>query len=273
MDMLFDKKNNGPDTAALREYLPANRTDTVLCLDTVDSTNNKLKELARAGAPDGQVVIADGQTCGRGRSGRSFLSPKGKGIYMSVLYRLACPPSDAVTVTAWTAVAVCGALKSVCGVEPKIKWVNDVVLNGKKLCGILTEMLVLPGSRTADVIIGVGVNTGETDFPEELRDKATSAAMETEKSFTRARLAAELINALDKMRGGWPDEGESYLKQYTKLCMTVGRRIAVVNGSEPRAGIAVRVNADFSLRVAFDGGEERDISSGEVSVRGLYGYV
>ena len=112
----------------------------LLCFDTIDSTNNELKRRAVSGTVDGTVILADQQTGGRGRRGRSFVSPAGKGLYLSAALRPQCPLSEISTLTAWTAVALCDAVESVCGVRPGIKWPNDLVLNRKKLCGILTEL-------------------------------------------------------------------------------------------------------------------------------------
>ena len=112
----------------------------LLCLDTIDSTNTEAKRQAMAGAPEGLVVLAEEQTGGRGRLGRSFQSPRGCGLYLTALLRPQLPPIEVVDFTAWVAVAVCDGIQAACGVRPRIKWTNDIVLEGKKLCGILTEM-------------------------------------------------------------------------------------------------------------------------------------
>ena len=129
----------------------------LVCLETVDSTNNEVKRRALAGAADGLAVVAEQQTGGRGRRGRSFVSPAGQGLYLSVLLRPRCPLEEVSTLTAWTAVAVCNAVERVCGVRPGIKWPNDVILDGRKLCGILTELeLEAETAALRHVVVGWG---------------------------------------------------------------------------------------------------------------------
>ena len=272
----------------IRARLGDERMRSVVCLDTTDSTNRQLRLLADEGAPEGTVVLADAQTQGRGRRGRSFLSPKGTGIYLSYLLRPEVLPSDMTTVTAWTAVAVREAVRGVCGVSPGIKWVNDLVLNRKKICGILTEMALESESAHIDhIIIGIGINVGqkEADFPEELREVATSirAAFVSDpsggqpapppRSFSRASLAAAVIQRLDRLRADWPDRTEDYLAAYREASVTCGQSVTVISGEKKRPAEALSINDDFSLRVRYEDGTCEDLSSGEVSVRGLYGYV
>lgn len=150
----------------------------LLCLDTVDSTNNELKRRADT-RPDGLAVLAQEQTGGRGRLGRSFVSPAGKGLYLSVLLRPQCVLADAGMLTAWTAVAVCRALERCCGVRAGIKWPNDIVLEGRKLCGILTELeLEAETAALRHVIVGVGINVSQdaADFGPEVAPVAISLA-------------------------------------------------------------------------------------------------
>jgi BirA family biotin operon repressor/biotin-[acetyl-CoA-carboxylase] ligase len=195
--------------AELSAWLPAQRMERVLCLDSVDSTNTRLRAMALAGAPEGQVVLANAQTGGRGRSGRDFASPADLGIYLSILLRPDCLPAQITEITAWTAVAVNDALASVCSLRAGIKWVNDLLLDGRKLCGILTEMSAEPESGYVQhVVIGVGLNVNErpADFPAPLRTLAGSLAMATGRSWHRAQLAAALIAALDRLRADRPRE-------------------------------------------------------------------
>lgn len=261
-------------TSELSAHLTEQRMQSVLCLDTVDSTNNKLKSLALSGAPDGQVVIANEQLGGRGRRGRSFLSLKDKGIYMSMLFRPDSLPSDVVEITAWTSVAVNNAIEKVCGKRAGIKWVNDLLLNGRKICGILTEMSVETESGYVQyIIIGIGVNVNESenDFPEELGNIATSLMAETSKEYSRAELAAEIVKELDIMRGVWPNEKEKYLNLYKSDNITTGKDIFIVKNDITKSGVATSINDDFSINVQYTDGSCERISSGEVSIRGLYG--
>ena len=159
----------------LYALLSTERMETVECIDSVDSTNKSLRELADSGARDGTVLLANCQTAGRGRLGRAFVSPRDKGIYLSLLLRPRLAPRDTTALTAWTAVAARRAIKKVCGLDTGIKWVNDIVHNGRKLCGILTEMSVEGETGAINcIIVGIGINVNETaeDFPDELRDKA-----------------------------------------------------------------------------------------------------
>ena len=151
----------------------------LLYFDTIDSTNNELKRRAVSGSVDGTVILADQQTGGRGRRGRSFVSPAGKGLYLSAALRPQCPLSEISTLTAWTAVALCDAVEAVCGVRPGIKWPNDLVLNRKKLCGILTELeWEAESGEFSCVIIGAGINVSqdEADFGPEVAPIAISLA-------------------------------------------------------------------------------------------------
>lgn len=232
--------------------------------------------MAFDGAPAGQIVIAESQTAGRGRYGRQFVSPKGKGIYISALLRPDnVDPQNAANLTAWVAVAICNAVEKVCGVRPAIKWVNDLLLNGRKICGILTEMSIeSENGHIQYIVAGAGLNVNETaeDFPEELREKATSVFAETGKEFSRAQIAAEIIKELDIMAASFPDNKEPYLSAYKRDCVTVGKQVRVC-GKEERFGTAKEINDDFSLTVKFDDGEEKPVKSGEVTVRGENGYI
>lgn len=259
----------------LYAHLPPARRETVRCLDVVSSTNAYLKREAASGAPDGLCVVANEQTAGRGRSGRSFYSAADCGVYLSVLLRSHCPPEDAMTLTAHTAVAVCRAIGRACGVKPQIKWTNDIVLNGRKLCGILTELTLEGESGLIDsIVIGIGTNVNYTaeDFPPELQDIAGSIFSETGVRADRARLAAEIILALDEMTEAWSADPRAYLEEYRSLCVTTGREVRVFRGDCARNAFALEITDDFALRVRYEDGTEEDLNSGEVSVRGLLGY-
>ncbi len=248
--------------------------ERIIQFDITDSTNEALKRLAKDGAPEGQVVIADAQSAGKGRRGRSFASPKGKGIYFSYLLRPKSMTLALSTLTARTAVAVQQAIQTVCGVWTGIKWVNDLVLHGKKVCGILTEMSVEDG-EIRYVIIGIGINVNEavTDFPEELRDIATSLSIEMGKTFSREKLIGEIVRELDKMWYEMERLQTEYLETYRKACITIGKEVQVIAGEAKRRAKAVQVNEDYSLEVEYEDGSRESLNSGEVSVRGVEGYV
>lgn len=269
--------NAVPDCLTANElsaYLGEQRMQSVLCVDSVDSTNNKMRELALSGAPDGQIVVADEQLNGRGRRGREFLSPKEKGIYLSMLFRPKSLPENMIEITAWTAVAVNNAIQSVCGIRAGIKWVNDLVMDRRKLCGILTEMSVESESGYVQyIIIGVGINVNEkeNDFPKEIRDIATSLSMETNADYSRAQIAAGIIKELDLIRRAWPQKKQTYLELYKKDNITIGREISIVRNAEVKQGIATSIGEDFSLNICYKDGSYENISSGEIRIRGLYG--
>lgn len=241
--------------------------------DTLDSTNTRAKTMALEGAPHGTVVIADHQTAGRGRLGRSFHSPAGSGIYMSMILRPDCPPMELMHLTCAVAVAICDAVETVLGFRPGIKWINDLVAERKKLAGILTELHIDPASGLVDfAIVGIGLNCGQQpeDFPPELRAIACSAAMVTGESVDRERLITAIIGALSKMD---LNEKADILARYHRDCVTLGKEVAVIRGDLTRYGTALDVDENGALIVRFPDGHSETVDSGEVSVRGLFGYA
>lgn len=258
-------------------YLPNNHewSDRIEYFATIDSTNTRLKELAKQGAPHGTLLIADQQTGGRGRLGRSFLSPAGVGIYMSVLLRPDCQPNDLMHLTCAAAVAMCDAVESAVGLRPQIKWTNDLVYNHRKLAGILTELGLTPDGRVDYAIIGIGLNCCQQleDFPEELRTFAGSLSMATGKDVIRAKVAAAMVDALSKMDGILLTAQNDIIAKYRRDCITVGREISLVRGTETRHGKAIDIDRDGALIVRFSTGEIEAVTSGEISIRGMYGYV
>lgn len=258
--------------------LPDKVSSLVHVFDSVDSTNNVLKDMARNGAPSGTVVISDHQSGGKGRRGRSFSSPKGVGIYLSYLFKPESGFDKISNLTSWTAIAVSDAIFNAYGIDSQVKWVNDLLMNRKKICGILTEVTVEAESGLIDnCIIGIGINVNETSFPEELSQIATSISLENgKKTFDRSKLAAELIRAMYDIAYRWPDD-DYYLNRYRKNNVTVGSKIVaypqLAENSQGRSGTAIAINEDFTLKVKFDDGSVEDLRSGEVSVRGLYGYT
>ena len=240
------------------------RAAPLLREESVDSTNLYLRRLAETAA-DGTAVIAASQTAGRGRSGRGFLSPEG-GLYLSVLLRPDVEPERLPTLTPVAAVAVCRAVGAVCGLSCGIKWPNDVLLGGKKICGILVESVLGEKSRPC-VIVGVGINANTPSFPEELRPIAGSILAETGETVDLDALAAELLAQLDALYAGWlADGGGAVLAEYRRLCLNPGREV-LAGG---RRGRALSVGDDYSLLVRWEDGAEEALRFGEVSVRGLY---
>ena len=248
----------------------------LLCLETVDSTNTEAKRRAMAGAPDGLVILSEEQTGGRGRRGRAFQSPKGKGLYLTALLRPKLEPSQVADFTAWVAVAVCDGVEAACGLRPRIKWTNDLVLGGKKLCGILTELGLESESNTLDYLItgiGINVNHAPEDFDEEVRPIATSLAQALGRPVRRSQLAVEIIRALDRMYAQFPQNKEAYLAKYRSDCLTPGHPVQLITPASREEAFAVAIDDDFRLVVEYPDGRRAALSSGEVSVRGMYGYV
>lgn len=248
----------------------------LLCLDTIDSTNTECKRQAMSSAPHGLVILSEEQTGGRGRRGRSFQSPKGCGLYLSVLLRPELSLSEVNDFTTWVAVAVCDGIEAACGVRPQIKWTNDLILGGKKLCGILTELGLESETHTLQYLvtgIGVNVNHAPEDFDEEVRSIATSLSMYLGKPVRRSTLAVEIIRALDQMYQGFPHNKAEYLERYRADCMTTGKQVQVFTPTSREEAKALYIDDEFRLVVEFPDGTQKALSAGEVSVRGMYGYV
>ncbi len=244
--------------------------DTLYWYDTVDSTNTRAKRLAKEGAPHGSVLVAGTQTGGRGRMGRSFSCAAGMGVYFSLILRPNCAGEKLMHLTCAAGLAACRAVEQVCGVKPQIKWPNDVILKGKKLGGILTELGF--DSRTGLVdyaIIGVGINCNQRaqDFPEELRTIATSIQDALGVTCAPAKLAAALIDAFYEMDRLLFDSKAQLMDAYRRSCATLGQEISVIQGDSTRPGTALDIDKDGGLIVRFENGAVETVNSGEVSIR------
>ena len=249
--------------------------DRIQYFPAIGSTNDVLKTLAKQGAPHGTAILAGSQTNGHGRMGRSFHSPEGMGIYLSILLRPACIPAELMHLTCAAAVAMCEAVEKTAGFRPGIKWTNDLVSGSKKLGGILTELGLSPKGTVDYAIIGIGINCcqQESDFPEDIREIAASLDMITGRKNSPAALAAAMLDALYRMDTRLLTEKEQILAEYRKDCITIGQNISVVRGDEIRHGTALDIDRDGALVVKFDDDSVAAVNSGEVSIRGMYGYV
>lgn len=253
------------------KYLNHRPDVSVLYFDTIDSTNTRAKLLAAQGAPQGTVLIANHQTGGRGRRGRTFLSPPGTGIYMSVILRPHCPPSELMHLTCAAAVAMCDAVEQAAGFRPGIKWTNDLVHEKRKLAGILTELGFSPDGLVDWAVIGVGINClqKEADFDPAIRSFAGSVSMFA--PCHRAKLAAAMVKALLDLD---LSEKESIMHSYRRDCITLGREVSLLRADgHPRHGRALDITDDGALVVEFAPNVAEIINSGEISIRGMYGYV
>lgn len=244
-------------------------------LEEVDSTNIRLEQMAKQGAPQGTVLLAGRQTAGRGRLGRSFLSREGVGLYMSVLLRPDCSPMELMHLTCATGVYMCDAIEKAVGIRPGVKWTNDLVLGRRKLAGILTKLGLGTDGRVDWAIVGVGINCCQSleDFPPELQATAGSLAMALGGPVDRAKVAAAIMEgfaALD--RDLLTCQGE-ILSRYRRDCITIGQDISIHRGDQVRYGHAEDVDGEGALVVRFPDGHTEAVNSGEVSVRGMYGYV
>ncbi len=248
----------------------------LIYLNTVDSTNSYAKELARSGAPEGTVVIAGTQTGGRGRMGRSFSSPDGLGLYFSLILRPNCKPDRLLHLTCAAGVAAANAVEKAAGLRPGIKWTNDLVCGKRKLGGILTELSISPATGLVDfAIIGIGINClqKQIDFPEELQNMACSLFTQTSNPYAPAQLAACLLDTLYEMNTQLLSQKDGLMEAFRADCVTIGQEISILRGEEVRHGKAIGVDADGGLLVQLPGGSTETVTSGEVSIRGMYGYV
>lgn len=239
----------------------------LICLESVGSTNEYLKTEARKGAAEGTVVLANAQTEGRGRLGREFFSPPSMGIYLSMLLRPQESADVIASLTANAAVAVCKALERVCGIEPEIKWVNDILLRGKKLCGILCESAI--GETGIDfVVLGIGLNviTRPEDFPPELRKTAGSVYSQTGNVPDRGKLIVAIIEELDLMYALWKRDKGAYLDEYRRRCRMLGKTVTLTSHGSAAEVKALDIAEDFGLKIETATGETGVLHWGEVSV-------
>lgn len=246
----------------------------VLYFDTIDSTNTKAQELAEKGYPSGTLVVADKQESGKGRRGRSWVSPSGTGIFMTLMIKPDINPNNASMLTLVAALAVAKAITSVTGEEALIKWPNDIVINGKKVCGILTEMNA-QFDYINHIVVGIGINVHNESFPEEISQMASSLMIEAGgKRFHRAQIIAETMSYFEQYYDTFlkTQDLSALVREYDKLLVNRNKSVRVLDPKEPFDGKAMGITSKGELIV--DTWESRKlVSSGEVSVRGIYGYV
>lgn len=246
----------------------------VLYFDTIDSTNTKAQELAEKGYPSGTLVVADKQESGKGRRGRSWVSPSCTGIFMTLMIKPDINPNNASMLTLVAALAVAKAITSVTGEEAMIKWPNDIVVNGKKVCGILTEMNA-QFDYINHIVVGIGINVHNESFPEEISQMASSLMIEAGgKRFHRAQIIAETMSYFEQYYDTFlkTQDLSALVREYDKLLVNRNKSVRVLDPKEPFDGKAMGITPKGELIV--DTWESRKlVSSGEVSVRGIYGYV
>jgi BirA family biotin operon repressor/biotin-[acetyl-CoA-carboxylase] ligase len=270
---------NSPDMLTYEEISKYLHTKSIgnkiIHFDSIDSTNNKAKELASTGEKEGVVVIAEEQTSGRGRLGRSFISPKYKGIWVSLILRPKLEPIYVPKISLIGAAAVNLAISDI-GIRTYIKWPNDIVLCNKKVCGILTEMSAV-SNRTNYAVIGIGINANikENEFPEDLKDKAISLITVSGEKIIRKKLTALVLNHFEELYEELIKLGS--IKNTIKICrknsILLGKEIRLIKNGITQKATAIDINDDGELIVRYNNGIVDNIVSGEVSVRGLYEYV
>lgn len=248
----------------------------IVFLESVDSTNSYAKKMGEEEFQEGTLVIAEEQTAGRGRLGREWISPKGKGIWMTIMLKPDIKPEQAAQITLIAAFAVVLGIKNICNIDAMIKWPNDVVVNGKKLCGILTEMGA-EIDRINYLIVGIGINANidEMDFANSGLDIATSLKVQKGEDIDRKILISDIIKNFEKLYIDFIERGsiEYIIKNYKKVSATLGKEIRILAKGEEWNGIALDINSHGHLMVKMDDGKIEEISSGEVSVRGIYDYA
>lgn len=265
----LSEENNFLSPEGIRPFLLPSYADVPLHVYLlVDSTNQVAKHLALDGALHGTTVLAEQQSGGKGRRGRSFFSPPHAGIYLTTILRLNSHTERALLITAAAAVAVAAAVEESTGISAQIKWVNDIYCNGKKLCGILTEAVTGLESRSIDyVVVGIGVNFSnqKDDFPPELRDSITSISMEGGRGICRNQLAAGIMNHLLSVAENL--SSPQLIEEYKRRSCVLGKDILVMAPDSTRQATALDINEEGHLIVKYADGTISSLNSGEITIR------
>ena len=262
-----------PDKLLPEEILFNLNTSTirgpVYHFETVQSTNDTAKILGTQGAAEGTMVVAESQTAGRGRLGRTWLSPPGTGIYVSLLLRPPLPPHELPQITLATAVSVVRALSRAVGVTPGIKWPNDLILNGKKLGGILTEMET-ESDQIRYLVVGMGLNVNMAEFPPELAGRATSLLKEEGRSFSRLTVLQAWLEEFEILYRQFLSRGfPEILEEWKRHSVTLGKYVAVRQGPRQIEGLAMEVTLDGALVLETARGDEVKVTSGEITLESV----
>ncbi|MFR3834045.1 MAG: biotin--[acetyl-CoA-carboxylase] ligase [Eubacterium sp.] len=262
------EKNDILSSYSIKQHLKNPHLD-ISVFSSVTSTNTILKEMAEQGAKEGTVIIAEEQTAGRGRTGKQFYSPKGTGIYISILLRPDIPAEESLFLTTSAAVATARAIEDVSDKRALIKWVNDIYLEDKKACGILTEGAFNVETGKLDyAIVGIGINVCIPDggFPDNIKDIATAIFDKQTDSINKRSIL--IANLLDYFMEYYKDfKSKSYVKEYIERSMIIGKTITVIEGSKTSVAKAIDIDKNCRLKVQFENGTTKWLSSGEVSTK------
>lgn len=242
----------------------------IVYVDITDSTNSLAKR--ESNKKDGTIFVANMQTAGRGRNGKSWISKSDEGLWFSILLKPQKNVSELSGLTIAVGLAVLNAINKLAGVKAMIKWPNDIVLDGKKLCGVLCESVIHDGICEC-LVCGIGINILSESFDEQISSVATSLKISTGKEFSREEICAEILNELEILYFEYLKNGlGNLIANYKENCITLGKGIVLISDEGKKDALAVDVGDDGELIVIING-EKKHISSGEVSVRGIMGYV
>lgn len=246
----------------------------ILIYDIIDSTNQACKEMGRTGGLHGSVILAKEQSKGRGRLGREWDSKVGDGIYMSLLLKPSILPNTASLLTLLAALSVNRGIRKVTGLDSFIKWPNDIVLAGKKVCGILTEMQTLQ-NKLDFVVVGIGINVNHEFFSANLKELATSLCLECGQKIDMNQLIVEILKEFEEIYYDFIHKEEfSFIKEYNENLVNRNRYVRILDGDRESIGTALGINESGALLVELqDENKVIEVVSGEVSVRGICGYI
>ena len=262
------------------EYITAENTSAYLStefigkrlivLDLVTSTNDYIKTLQHSDFINGTVVVAREQSAGKGRLGRQWITKRDDCLAFSILLKPQLSPCEVSSITPLAGLAVCKAIRKFTGLDCKLKWPNDIIIGKKKLCGILTEMSA-DFNFVKYIVLGIGINISQADFPCEISEKATSIMLETGKNPDKNRFFATVLNCIEEqlMQSNYK-LSQNMIEEYSAMCATIGRNVTFFRGTEQVSGLAVAINKDAELIVKTSDGSTNIVNSGEVTVQGIY---
>ncbi len=239
----------------------------------VDSTNEVAKKLARNEGIEGTIVIADIQESGKGRLGRTWISPPKTGIWMSIILKPEIRPQYASQLTLLGGMCMCMAIRNITKLDAQIKWPNDIVIGNKKVCGILTEMSA-EMERINYIVLGIGVNVNQNEFDSSI-PHASSLKVEGGMEYKRSEIIKEFIDVFEEVYEKYKKDQDftKFLPLYKSMCITLDKEVKIIEGNKESVGYSKDISKDGDLIVTTENGEDKSILSGEVSVRGLYGYI